>query len=187
MIVTLTVDPAQGSNMEETRQYVEKTVSMIQGVQNVTVVLTAEKEPDVPGRKKPQVIPGLLPQVKHLIAVASGKGGVGKSTVTTNLAVSLAAQGLKIGILDADIYGPSQPRMMGLEGMKPSGEEGKIDPLEAHGVKVMSIGFMVDQNAPLIWRGPMVQSALVQLMRDVEWGELDILLIDMPPGTGMHS
>jgi len=184
VIVMIAVDPSQGTAMEGLRQEVERVVADIEGVRNVTAVLTAEKAPEPQGRKKPQVIEGLLPQVKQLIAVASGKGGVGKSTVTANLAVALAAKGLKIGLLDADIYGPSQPRMMGLEGMKPGGTEGKIDPLIAHGVKVMSIGFMVDQNAPLIWRGPMVQSALVQLMRDVDWGELDILLIDMPPGTG---
>lgn len=184
VIVMIAVDPKQGTAMEGLRQEVERIVSDMEGVHNVTAVLTAEKAPEPAGRKKPQVIEGLLPQVKQLIAVASGKGGVGKSTVTSNLAVALAARGMKVGLLDADIYGPSQPRMMGLEGQKPGGTEGKIDPLEAHGVKVMSIGFMIDQNAPLIWRGPMVQSALVQLMRDVDWGELDILLIDMPPGTG---
>ncbi len=184
VIVMIMVDPAQGTAMEGLRQEVERVVSDMEGVSSVSAILTAEKAPVPVDRKKPQVIEGLLPKVKKLIAVASGKGGVGKSTVTANLAVSLAAKGLKVGLLDADIYGPSQPRMMGLEGMKPGGTEGKIDPLEAHGVKVMSIGFMVDSNAPLIWRGPMVQSALVQLMRDVAWGELDILLIDMPPGTG---
>ena len=191
VIVPIEVAVSKGAQMEPLRLEVERVVGAMCGVSSVKAILTAQSEasdaPDasVPSKRKaPQQIPGLLPQVKKLIAVASGKGGVGKSTVTSNLAIALAREGLTVGLLDADIYGPSQPRMMGLEGRKPGGTEGKIDPLEAHGVKVMSIGFMVDANAPLIWRGPMVQSALVQLMRDVSWGALDVLLIDMPPGTG---
>jgi len=188
VIFMIEVDPKRGAAMEGVRQQAEKAVSKIEGVGKVSAILTAERQNGVDSipasRKPPQQIPGLLPGVKHLVAVASGKGGVGKSTVTSNLAVVLAQKGLKVGVLDADIYGPSQPRMMGLEGQKPGGEDGRIEPLVAHGIKVMSIGFMVDSKAPLIWRGPMVQSALVQLMRDVDWGELDVLLVDMPPGTG---
>lgn len=188
VIFAIEVDPAHGAALEGMRQEAERKVLALPGVRKVTAVLTAEK-PAAPQSAKAGPGPMLdLPHIKSIIAVASGKGGVGKSTVASNLAVALAQQGLNVGLLDADIYGPSQPRMMGLEGQKPGGEQGKIEPLTAHGVKVMSIGFMVDQNAPLIWRGPMVQSALVQLLRDVEWGRadapLDILLVDMPPGTG---
>ena len=122
--------------------------------------------------------------VKNIIAVASGKGGVGKSTVAVNLALALAADGAKVGILDADIYGPSQPRMLGLTG-RPSSKDGKhIEPMIAYGVKCMSIGFLIDAETPMVWRGPMVTQALVQLIRDTSWGELDYLIVDMPPGTG---
>ena len=125
-----------------------------------------------------------LPGVKNVIAVASGKGGVGKSTVAVNLALALVADGAKVGMLDADIYGPSQPRMLGLSG-RPSSKDGKhIEPLEAYGVKCMSIGFLIDAETPMVWRGPMVTQALVQLIRDTLWGELDYLIVDMPPGTG---
>ena len=122
--------------------------------------------------------------VKNVIAVASGKGGVGKSTVAVNLALALAADGARVGMLDADIYGPSQPRMLGLSG-RPSSKDGKhIEPLEAYGMRCMSIGFLVDAEQPMVWRGPMVTQALVQLIRDTVWGELDYLIVDMPPGTG---
>jgi ATP-binding protein involved in chromosome partitioning len=117
--------------------------------------------------------------------VASGKGGVGKSTTAVNLALALALDGARVGLLDADIYGPSQPRMMGLSGVRPVSRDGKrIEPLEAHGVKVMSIGFLVEEEQPMVWRGPMVTQALTQLLSDTNWGELDYLVIDMPPGTG---
>lgn len=126
----------------------------------------------------------LLPRVKNVIAVASGKGGVGKSTTTVNLALALAAEGAKVGILDADIYGPSQPMMMGITG-RPESEDGKtMLPLENHGVEVMSIGFLVDEDQAMIWRGPMATQALDQLLRQTQWGDLDYLLVDMPPGTG---
>jgi ATP-binding protein involved in chromosome partitioning len=125
-----------------------------------------------------------LPGIKNVIAVASGKGGVGKSTVAVNLALALAGDGTKVGMLDADIYGPSQPRMLGLSG-RPSSKDGKhIEPMEAFGVKCMSIGFLIDAEQPMVWRGPMVTQALVQLIRDTLWGELDYLIVDMPPGTG---
>ena len=126
----------------------------------------------------------LLPGVKNIVAVASGKGGVGKSTTAVNLALALAAEGAKVGILDADIYGPSQPMMMGLSG-RPESEDGKtIEPLENYGVQVMSIGFLVEPDQAMIWRGPMATQALDQLLRQTKWGELDYLLVDMPPGTG---
>ena len=126
----------------------------------------------------------LLPTIKNVVAVASGKGGVGKSTTAVNLALALAAEGAHVGILDADIYGPSQPMMMGIEG-RPESSDGKtMEPLENYGVQVMSIGFLVDTDNPLIWRGPMATTALEQLLRQTNWGELDYLIVDMPPGTG---
>ncbi len=126
-----------------------------------------------------------LANVKNIVAVASGKGGVGKSTTAANLALAWAAQGAKVGLLDADIYGPSQPLMMGLAGAKPVSADGKhLTPLLAHGVEVMSIGFMIDQEQPMAWRGPMVTQALTQLLGETSWGELDYLVVDMPPGTG---
>ena len=128
--------------------------------------------------------PQKAPGIARVVAVASGKGGVGKSTTAVNLALGLAAAGHKIGLMDADIYGPSMPRMMGISG-QPSSSDGKnLDPMENYGIKVMSMGFMVEEDTPMIWRGPMVQSALEQMLRDVNWGELDVLIVDMPPGTG---
>ena len=133
----------------------------------------------VQGKLKP------LANIRNIIAVASGKGGVGKSTTATNLAIALAVQGARVGLLDADIYGPSQPLMMGLEGERPDTPDGKqLEPLRAHGVAVMSIGFLIDPAQPMVWRGPMVTQALVQLLGDTRWGELDYLIVDMPPGTG---
>jgi ATP-binding protein involved in chromosome partitioning len=126
----------------------------------------------------------LLPQVKNIVAVASGKGGVGKSTTAVNLALGLAANGLTTGLLDADIYGPSMPRMLGVT-EKPESADGKmLKPIEKYGLKTMSIGYIVNEDTPMIWRGPMVSSALEQMLRDVEWGNLDVLVVDMPPGTG---
>ena len=126
-----------------------------------------------------------LENVRNIIAVASGKGGVGKSTVSVNLALALAGDGASVGLLDADIYGPSQPQMVGLAGKQPNSEDGQtMHPLEAHGVQVMSIGFLVDPDQPMIWRGPMVTSALNQLLHQTNWRDLDYLIVDMPPGTG---
>jgi ATP-binding protein involved in chromosome partitioning len=126
-----------------------------------------------------------LASIKNIVAVASGKGGVGKSTTAANLAIAWAAQGARVGLLDADIYGPSQPQMMGIANAKPQSADGKhIAPLRAHGVAVMSIGFMIDPEQPMVWRGPMVTQALTQLLGDTEWGALDYLVVDMPPGTG---
>ncbi|MGQ0527183.1 MAG: Mrp/NBP35 family ATP-binding protein [Alphaproteobacteria bacterium] len=178
VVFMIEVDPKQGAKLESLRQQAEAAVQSLPGIGKVSAVLTAEKTP------KDLVSKPLAPGVKKFIAVASGKGGVGKSTVAVNLAVALAKSGLKTGLLDADIYGPSIPHMLGLQGQKPKGESGKIEPFEILGLKVMSIGFMVKDEAPLIWRGPMVQTAIVQLLRDVEWGELDIMVVDMPPGTG---
>lgn len=139
--------------------------------------------PPVSGQAPPRQIAG-VPGVKNIVAVASGKGGVGKSTTAVNLALAFAANGLSVGILDADIYGPSMPRLLALTG-RPEPVDGRtLRPLEGYGVKVMSMGFMVEDDTPMIWRGPMVMSALTQMLREVAWGELDILVVDMPPGTG---
>jgi ATP-binding protein involved in chromosome partitioning len=146
----------------------------------VDLVLTARIESQaVQGTLKP------LPGIANVIAVASGKGGVGKSTTSANLALALAAEGARVGLLDADVYGPSQPLMMGLAGERPVSPDGKsIEPLVAYGVKVMSIGFLVDADQPMVWRGPMVTQALTQLLSETHWGELDYLVVDLPPGTG---
>jgi ATP-binding protein involved in chromosome partitioning len=136
--------------------------------------------------KQDNIKNGIKPEgIKNIIAIASGKGGVGKSTLTTNLAISLSKKNIKVGILDADIYGPSQPRMLGIKDAKPEQTyNGKITTVNKFGVKCMSIGFLINEDKPMVWRGPMVQGALEQLIKDVEWGKLDLLLIDMPPGTG---
>lgn len=153
-----------------------KTVS---GVENVSVNLSTRVTAHAVQRGVQ-----LLPQVKNIIAVASGKGGVGKSTTTVNLALALAAEGARVGILDADIYGPSQPMMMGIEGRPESADGKTMEPLENHGIQVISIGFLVDKDEAMIWRGPMATQALEQLLRQTNWKELDYLLVDMPPGTG---
>jgi ATP-binding protein involved in chromosome partitioning len=152
----------------------------VPGLRELTVAVTADIATHAVQRvQRP------LPGVKNIVAVASGKGGVGKSTTAANLALAWAAQGADVGLLDADIYGPSQPQMMGLAGQKPVSRDGKlIEPLIAYGVKVMSIGFLIDVEQPMAWRGPMVTQALSQLLGDTQWGELDYLVIDMPPGTG---
>lgn len=190
VLFMIEVDARRGPALEPLRQEAERAVRALKGVAKVTAVLTAQKKPaanhDPHNMEKN---PKLDLPVKKIIAVASGKGGVGKSTVAVNLAAALAHSGKKTGLLDADIYGPSAPKMMGLEGRKPEfSKMNKIIPLDARGVKVMSIGFMIEKEAPLVWRGPMAQSALYQMLRDVEWGTkedpLDVLIVDMPPGTG---
>lgn len=123
-------------------------------------------------------------QIKKIIAVASGKGGVGKSTVSINLALALAKNGAKVGLLDADVYGPSQPAMLGAEGEKPALQDGKLLPIERHGILSMSIGYLIDAKAPMVWRGPMIGKAMEQMLDDTSWGELDYLVVDLPPGTG---
>jgi ATP-binding protein involved in chromosome partitioning len=186
------VDPKQAAALEPLRQAAEKTVDSIPGVLSVTAVLTAERAAPAAQRPEPHAhghgdragARALVPGVKAIIAVASGKGGVGKSTVASNLALALARQGHAVGLLDADIYGPSQPRMLGIRG-RPTSADGKIlEPMQAYGIKVMSMGFLVAEETPMIWRGPMVMSALQQLLRDVNWGALDFMIVDLPPGTG---
>lgn len=143
----------------------------------------AEMHSGGPLHEEAQTKPNLVPGVKHVIAVSSGKGGVGKSTVSVNLAVAMGLQGAKVGLLDADIYGPNIPMMMGIE-KTPEQQNGKITPAESHGIKLISMGFFVPEDQAVVWRGPMVHTAIQQLFRDVLWGELDYLLIDLPPGTG---
>ena len=184
----------QARSLEGVRVEAENAVRALDGVANVTVVLTAHadapKAPQPPslkvgGHPTPQKGgPVPVSGVDRIIAIGSGKGGVGKSTVSSNLAVALAQEGRRVGLLDADIYGPSQPKMMGVM-KRPSSPDGKIIiPLQAHGVTLMSIGFMVDPDKAVVWRGPMLMGALQQMLGQVEWGELDVLIIDLPPGTG---
>lgn len=196
VIFSINVPAARAQELEPLREAAEVAVSKLDGVEKVTAVLTAErKQGDAASpvaKPKPASIPNAppkesqaqgVPGVKNIIAVASGKGGVGKSTTSVNLALALASLGQKVGILDADIYGPSMPRMLGIND-KPTSEGRILQPLEGFGLKVMSMGFLIDEETPMIWRGPMVISALTQMLREVEWGELDMLIVDMPPGTG---
>lgn len=188
----LEVPPQHGAAMEPLRAVAERAVAGMEGVQSVSVLLTAHADkappPDLKIGRHPTPQKGAgkarIDGVRHVVAIGSGKGGVGKSTVSSNLAVALAARGLKVGLLDADVYGPSQPRMMGVN-ERPKSPDGKtIIPLHAHGVTLMSMGFMIGEAEAVIWRGPMLMGALQQLLGQVEWGELDVLLIDLPPGTG---
>ena len=189
---SIEVDPQRGSALEPMRKQAERAVAAIPGVLSVTAVLTAhnERPQTAAGSHRPRQPAGggeqapMLPEVRAILAVASGKGGVGKSTTAVNLALALAGAGRSVGILDADIYGPSVPMMLGITD-RPRSPDGKVlDPMEAWGVKAMSIGFLIPVDTPTIWRGPMVMGALEQLMRDVAWGALDVLVVDMPPGTG---
>ncbi len=184
-------DPDMARRLEPVRQAAEAAVRAL-GVTQVSVVLTAHgpaQKPPPPslkigGHPTPQAGPQKVAGVDRILAIASGKGGVGKSTVSSNLAVALARQGRRVGLLDADIYGPSQPRMMGLS-KRPASPDGKtIIPLQAHGVTVMSIGLMLKENEAVVWRGPMLMGALQQLLNQVAWGDLDVLVVDLPPGTG---
>jgi ATP-binding protein involved in chromosome partitioning len=185
--LSLRTERSQAAAMEGVRLAAQAMLACQPGVANATVVLTSHRAeaPQPPSHAKPVAAekPKLLPDVRHIVAIASGKGGVGKSTTAVNVAVALAQQGHKVGLLDADIYGPSLPRMLGLSA-KPDVRDGKMIPLEAWGLKVMSIGFLVDADTAMIWRGPMVMGALEQMMGQVEWGALDVLVVDMPPGTG---
>ena len=189
---SIEVSPAEGPHLEPLREAAEKAVMAIPGVLSASVVLTAHRGAPTtqarPAPTGPAGRPGTtrlsIAGVKHIIAVASGKGGVGKSTTAVNLALALKAIGLKVGLLDADVYGPSQPRMMGVTG-RPVSHDGKVmEPKENFGVKVMSMGFLIEEETPMIWRGPMVMGAVTQMLRDVAWGELDVLVCDLPPGTG---
>jgi ATP-binding protein involved in chromosome partitioning len=197
----LEVEPSEAAAKEPLRLACEGAILELPGITSVTAVLTAERSgpagqapaprspmarpASAPGRAAPGATekPG-LPGIRAIIAVASGKGGVGKSTTAVNLALALTRLGQRVGLLDADIYGPSQPRMLGISGRPRSPDGKKLLPMENFGVRVMSMGFLVDEDAPMIWRGPMVQSAIQQMLGDVEWGELDVLVVDLPPGTG---
>ena len=183
---TIEIDAAEGQAMEALRKTCEATVHALPGVVSVTAVLTAERQTKAGPAEAAAATPAKpgIPGVGAIVAVASGKGGVGKSTVAVNLALAMAANGQRVGLLDADIYGPSQPRMLGLSG-RPHSPDGKLlEPMTAYGIACMSMGFLIDEETPMIWRGPMVQSALEQMMRDVAWGELDVMVVDLPPGTG---
>lgn len=210
---SIAVAPSRAEELEPLRQAAEKVVREMPGVTGTTVVLTAEaapgsrlapqpislkpdsprsdpKRPEKPAppprpqaAPRPTVKPAGVANIAHIIAVASGKGGVGKSTTAVNLALGLQALGHTAGVLDADVFGPSVPRLLGLSG-RVEAEAGRIRPFFAHGMPVMSMGFMVDEGAPVVWRGPMVTQALTAMLRDVGWGALDVLVIDMPPGTG---
>ncbi|SFN74513.1 ATP-binding protein involved in chromosome partitioning [Mesorhizobium sp. NFR06] len=207
---SITVPAARAQELEPLRAAAERAVKAIPGVASAVVALTAEKKgggmeapvqprpaaaqpvapPPAPQRPAPQAPASRshgkrgVPGIDAIIAVASGKGGVGKSTTAVNLALGLAANGLKVGVLDADIYGPSMPRLLDIHG-RPQTVDGKVlKPMQNYGLKVMSMGFLVDEETPMIWRGPMVMSALTQMLREVEWGSLDVLVVDMPPGTG---
>lgn len=200
--VTLGVDRTRAGSLEQARRAAEAAIARLPGVRNATVVLTAHRTsqesvaaPAVPAghahgahshgganrppAPKPQPIPG----VAHIIAVGSGKGGVGKSTVSVNLAVAMARAGLRVGLMDADIYGPSLPRMLGAN-RKPEVRGDRLMPVEAWGIKAMSMGFLVEEDSAMIWRGPMIMGAVQQFLGQVEWGELDVLVVDLPPGTG---
>ncbi len=188
----LEINPKDANEMEPLRKKCEEAVFSLPGVKSVSAVLTAEQSAEAPPQSPPRAQPQQqqpaqkpeVPGVAAIVAVASGKGGVGKSTCAVNLALGLEALGLKVGMLDADVYGPSLPRMLGLKG-KPQSKDGKkLIPMEKWGLKVMSMGFLVEEDTPMIWRGPMIMSALQQMVFDVEWGELDVLVVDMPPGTG---
>jgi len=167
------------SQFDAIRKSVINAVRELSGVKNVSVNVSSQIVAHAVQRGVK-----LLPGVKNIIAVASGKGGVGKSTTAVNLALALAAEGAQVGILDADIYGPSQPMMLGITGRPESIEENTIEPMEGHGLQASSIGFLIEEDAPMVWRGPMVTSALEQLLRQTRWRDLDYLIVDMPPGTG---
>jgi ATP-binding protein involved in chromosome partitioning len=181
----LEVPPGQADKWQPVKTKAEEALAAA-GVGNVNIAVTADAPPPGLGAKpkpKPQG-PQKIPGVDHLIAIASGKGGVGKSTVSANLACALAQQGKRVGLLDADVYGPSQPRMLGVSG-RPASPDGKtILPLRNHGVTMMSIGLMTNEDQAVVWRGPMLMGALQQMMMQVQWGALDVLIVDLPPGTG---
>lgn len=183
----LEIDPAKSQAYEPVRDAAEAAVKAL-GASEISAVLTAHSAkapPDLKpqGKAEPQG-PERVPGVQHIIAIASGKGGVGKSTVSANLACALAAEGRRVGLLDADVYGPSQPRMLGVSG-RPASPDGKtILPMRNHGVTMMSIGLMTNEDQAVVWRGPMLMGALQQMLMQVQWGALDVLLVDLPPGTG---
>jgi ATP-binding protein involved in chromosome partitioning len=201
VFLSLSVDAAEVKAWEPVRKQVEDAVKAIPGVTSALVALTAERAGGAKGAPPPPPRPGAahghahaaagagagpsgVPGVKSIIAVASGKGGVGKSTTSINLALGLRDLGLKVGVLDADIYGPSMPKLLAIREKPETIGGNRLKPIERHGLKVMSIGFLIEEETPMIWRGPMVMSALTQMLREVEWGNLDVMVVDMPPGTG---
>ena len=185
----LEIFAARAKDYEPVKAQAEERLGAMDGVKSVSVVMTAHSAPAAPpdlkpsrpaGPQGPQKVPG----VDRIVAIASGKGGVGKSTLTANLACALAAEGRRVGLLDADVYGPSQPRMLGVSG-RPASPDGKtILPLRNYGVTMMSIGLMTNEDQAVVWRGPMLMGALQQMLNQVQWGALDVLLVDLPPGTG---
>ena len=201
---SINVPAERAQELEPMRQAAERIVKALPGVKGAVVSLTAErKQGSAPSARPQPAAPAHghahnhapapsgqqrtkagVPGIDAIIAVASGKGGVGKSTTSVNLALALKANGLRVGILDADVYGPSMPRLLGISGRPQQIENRIIVPMENYGIKVMSMGFLVDEGTAMIWRGPMVQSALMQMLREVAWGDLDVLVVDMPPGTG---
>src|SRR6266705_56775 len=193
---SMTVDAGVVQRWEPVRKAAEDKVRSIPGVTSALVALTAERGGGAaPGRTSPAAAaraqqhggprPAQAPEgVKAIIAVASGKGGVGKSTTAANLALGLSALGLKVGVLDADIYGPSMPKLLAIRGRPQTIGGTRLKPMSGYGLAVMSIGFLIEEETPMIWRGPMVMSALTQMLREVEWGALDVMVVDMPPGTG---
>ena len=198
---SISVDASAVKEWESVRGRAEAATRAVPGVQSVLVALTAERASGVGGTasaRRPQMPPGAarpreggtapspagIPGVTSIIAVASGKGGVGKSTTAVNLALGLRDLGLKVGILDADIYGPSMPKLLAIREKPQTVGGNRLKPIERHGMQVMSIGFLIEEETPMIWRGPMVMSALTQMLREVEWGTLDVMVVDMPPGTG---
>src|ERR1700734_2497256 len=210
VFLSITADAAAVQAWEAVRERAEAAIRAVPGVKSVMVALTAERSPGAGGAarppQRPQAAPGParapgarpgpapgapsapsqsgIPGVASIIAVASGKGGVGKSTTAVNLALGLRDLGLKVGILDADIYGPSMPKLLAIRERPQTIGGNRLKPIERHGMPVMSIGFLIEEETPMIWRGPMVMSALTQMLREVEWGTLDVLVVDMPPGTG---
>jgi ATP-binding protein involved in chromosome partitioning len=185
----LEIDPARAQAMQPMKVEIEDKLNALDGVESVSIVMTAHSAskppPDLKGSRpaEPQG-PKKIPGIDRILAVASGKGGVGKSTVSANLAAALAAEGRRVGLLDADVYGPSQPRMLGVSG-RPSSPDGKtILPMRNHGVTMMSIGLMTREEEAVVWRGPMLMGALQQMLNQVQWGALDVLIVDLPPGTG---
>ncbi|MFN7009407.1 MAG: Mrp/NBP35 family ATP-binding protein [Allorhizobium sp.] len=199
---SITVPSERANELEPLRQAAERAVKAMPGVRGALVSLTAERKAGAAPAARPQPAahghahapapapsgqrPARqnIPGIGAIIAVASGKGGVGKSTTAVNLALAMKANGLKVGILDADVYGPSMPKLLGITGRPKQIENRIIVPMENYGIKAMSMGFLVDEGTAMIWRGPMVQSALMQMLREVAWGDLDVLVVDMPPGTG---
>ncbi len=186
--LSLTIKPEEHEAFVPVRDAVEERLRALPGINSVFVVLTADtpaaQHPIPPKLGHSSAKPKPLAHVRHVVAVASGKGGVGKSTTTVNLALAFRALGWKVGVLDADIYGPSLPTLLGLTGKPAKGQGRNLLPMQAYGLKAMSMGVLVDPETAMVWRGPMIMSAITQMISDVDWGALDLLLVDMPPGTG---